>query len=322
MKKKLAIITAAALASLTLASCSSQSEGDADYNIAIAQTVTHSSLDASVEGFKEAISDAGLKVKYEDDNANNDQTIVASIAGKIAAGKYDLVLGVATPMAQGLAQTVGNTPLLFTAVTDPVGAGLVSSLEKPGKNISGTTDANPVEEQIELIKEIVPDAKSLGVVYNPGEANSIVQVEWVKKAAKKNGLEVKEASAVTTAEVQQAATSLSVDAIYVPTDNTIVSALGSVLQVGQSKKIPVFSAEGDSVANGALATYGLSYKKLGYQTGQMAVKILKDGADPATMAVQSQEDPVLYLNLSAAKKMGVTIPQSVIDKADPANVTK
>ncbi len=331
VKKNLTTVVAAVVAVLSLAACGSDSDssnssstnsGSDSYKIAVAQTVTHSSLDASIAGFKQAIADAGLDVSYDDENANNDQTIIASIAGTIAAGDYDLVLGVATPMAQGLAQTVANIPVLFTAVTDPVGAGLVDSLDAPGANITGTTDANPVEEQINLVLDLVPDAKTIGVVYNPGEANSVVQVEWVKEAAEKLGLEVKEANAVTTAEVQQAANSLDVDAIYVPTDNTVVSALDSVIQVGESKKIPVIAAEGDSVANGAVATYGLSYEALGYQTGEMAVKILTEGADPATMAVETQKEPVLYLNLGAAERMGVTIPQDLIDQADPADITQ
>lgn len=174
---------------------------------------------------------------------------------------------------------------------------------------------------MDLIKEIVPDVKTIGVIYNSGEANSQVQVEWVKEAAEKLGIDVEEATAATTADVQQAANSLDVDAIYVPTDNTVVSALDAVLQVGESKGIPVFPAEGDSVANGGIATYGLSYSALGAQTGEMAIKILLDGDDPATMPVETQTDLLLYLNLDAAKRMGVTIPQDLIDEADPANIT-
>ena len=349
MKKTLSIIAAGALAVLSLAACSGNgdaksessagstasngaatseaaggsSNGDCkEVSIAIAQTTTHASLDAAAKGFKDTLdAEKGLCITWDEENANGDQSTIASIAGKLASGKYDLILGVATPMAQGLAQAVTTTPVLFTAVTDPVEAGLVDSWEAPGKNVTGTSDKNPVKEQLDLIKEIVPNVKTLGVIYNSGEANSQVQVQWVKDAASKLGIEMKEATAATTADVQQAANSLNVDAIYVPTDNTVVSALDAVLQVGESKGIPVFPAEGDSVANGGIATYGLSYSALGAQTGKMAAKILLDGADPATLPVETQTDLLLYLNLDAAKRMNVTIPEALIAKADPANVT-
>ncbi len=319
----LALTVAAAVA---LTGCGSDSSpeagGDAEYNIAVTKLVTHASLDASIEGFKAAIEDAGLDVKYDDQDANNDQQVVASIAGTVASGDYDLVLGVATPMAQALTQAVSDIPILFTAVTDPLGAGLVDSVAAPGANVTGTSDANPVKEQIELIKEIDPSVSSVGVIYNAGEANSIVQVDWVKEAASALGIEVKEATATNTAEVQQAADSLDVDAIYVPTDNTIVSALDSVLQVGESKGIPVYPAEGDSVANGGVATYGISYYDLGYQTGQMAVRILTEDADPATMPVETQSDLVLYLNTGAAERMGTTLPEAILERAEAENITE
>ncbi|VEI12975.1 ABC-type uncharacterized transport system, periplasmic component [Trueperella bialowiezensis] len=326
MKKKLVALAAAA--TLALAACGSDSKdnsgasGADSYNIGVTQIVTHAALDAAVDGFKAAISDAGLDVTYNEQNANNDQTVVASIAGSMAGGDYDLVLGVGTPMAQGLAQAITTTPVLFTAVTDPVGAGLVANADAPGANITGTTDANPVREQLELVKEIVPDAKTVGIIYHSGEANSQVQADWVAEAAGPLGLTVKEATVINTSEVQQAADSLDVDAIYIPTDNTVISALDSVLQVGETKKIPVFVGEGDSVKSGALATYGIAYYELGYQTGEMAVRILTEGADPATMAVEAQKEPVLYINTSAAERMGVTFPDSVLERAKPENTFK
>lgn len=323
MKKRWKIAAALAALPLMLGACGNKAgDNGGDYKIAIAETITHPSLDASIEGFKAALKDAGLKVSYDEKNANGDQGVIASIAGQISSGSYDLVLGVATPMAQGLVQSVANTPVLFTAVTDPVDAGLVDSLEKPGANVTGTSDKNPVKEQLELITQIKPDAKNVGVLYNSGEANSVVQVGWVKEEAKKLGLNVEEANATNTAEVQQAAESLDVDAFYIPTDNTVVSALDSVIQVGEQKKIPVIAAEGDSVAKGCVATYGISYYELGYQTGKMAVKILKDGADPANMPVETQNDLLFYVNTGAAERMGVTIPQELLDKAKPENITK
>ncbi|MGO1591346.1 MAG: ABC transporter substrate-binding protein [Ancrocorticia sp.] len=328
MKRTRSLAATLACAALALAACGSDdSDGGTDsssesYNVAVTQIVTHDSLDQSIAGFKQALEDEGLDVTYDDQNANNDQTVVASIAGTLASSDTDLALGVGTPMAQGLAQSIADKPILFTAVTDPVDAGLVESLEAPGANVTGTTDANPVEEQLDLIVEIDPDVARVGVVYNSGEANSAVQVQWLKDAAAERDIEVVESTVSNTAEVQQAANSLGVDAIYVPTDNTVISAFDSVVQVGESKGIPVYPAEGDSVAKGGLATYGLNYFDLGYQTGEMAVKILVDGEDPATMAVETQNEPVLYLNLGAAERMGVDIPQDVLDRADEENITE
>lgn len=337
-RRFLALSAVAAAASVSLAACggqtndnqsdeSSQSQsslaGEAaqSFKIGVTQIVSHPSLDRSLEGFKQAFADAGIEVTYDEKNANGDQSTAASIAGTFASSDNDLILAIATPTAQAAAQAIGDKPILITAVTDPVDAGLVDSLEAPGKNITGTTDANPVTEQLQLIKDLVPDVKTLGIIYSPGEANSVVQVGWAKEAAATLGLEIVEGPAVASADVLQAAESLDVDAIYVPTDNVVVSALETVLQVGEQKQIPVFGAEGDSVARGAVATYGLDYFALGYQTGEMAIRVLVDGADPATMPVETITEPTLYLNKGAAERMGVTIPEELLAKADPANVT-
>lgn len=330
-KKSLAFMAAAAATAMTLAACgggeeapkqSEQSASADAYSIGITQIVSHPSLDAAREGFEKAFKDAGIEVTYDIKNAQGDQSTAADIAGAFAASDNDLILAIATPTAQAAAQAVKDKPVLFTAVTDPVDAGLVDSLEKPGANVTGTTDANPVMEQLELITEVVPNVKTVGIIYSPGEANSVVQVAWAKDAAAELGLELVEAPAVTSADVLQAAESLKVDAIYVPTDNIVVSALETVLNVGEEKKIPVFGAEGDSVARGAIATYGLNYFDLGYQTGQMAIRVLLEGADPATMPVETLTDPTLYINKAAAERMGVTIPDNIIEQADPENITE
>lgn len=291
-------------------------------SIGITQIVDHPSLNASVEGFKAALADAGYTATYDEQNAQGDVATAATIAGNFATENLDLVLAVATPTAQAAAQSITTTPVLFTAVTDPVGAGLVDSLEAPGGNLTGTSDANPVGEQLALIKELKPDATTVGIVYNSGEANSEAQVKWAKDAAGDLGLTIKEATITSSSEVQQAAESLDVDAFYVITDNAVVSALSALIGVAETKQIPVVAAEGDSVANGAVATVGISYYDLGYQTGQMAVKVLSGEADPATMPVETQTNLEVYLNEGAAERMGVTIPQSLIDQADPANITK
>lgn len=339
MKKLSSLAVLGIAGALALGACSTNSSapesgesgdaagsGSADettYVIGISQLMEHPSLTAAADGFKAALEESGLNVTFDEQNANGDQSTAASIAGSFKSSNVDLVLAIATPTAQAAAQAITDTPVLFTAVTDPVDAGLVASWESPGGNVTGTSDANPVKEQLELIEEIVPGVQTVGIVYSPGEANSVVQVGWAKEAAGELGLEIVEAPAMSSQDVLQATESLGdVDAIYVPTDNVVVTSFETVLQVGESKKIPVFGAEGDTVARGAIATYGLDYYQLGYQTGEMAVQILKEGKTPAEIEVATSAEPALYLNLGAAQRMGVEIPVNIVEEADPANITE
>lgn len=319
-----ALAALVAATALVLSGCSSSTpsatpSGSAGagtaYKIGITQIVSHASLDASREGFKQALADAGLQVTYDEQNAQGDQATATSIANKFAGAGLDLVLAIATPTAQASAQVLTDVPILFTAVTDPVAAKLVASNEAPGANVTGTTDMNPVAEQLALIKRIKPDARTVGVIYSSGEVNSEVQVAAAREAAPGLGLELVEKTITTTGEVQQAVSSLDVDAIYVPTDNNVVAGLSAVIAHAEAKKIPLVAGEGDSVKNGALITYGLDYAKLGYQTGEMAVKILTEGADPATMPVESQKDLALVVNKAAAERMGVTLPDDLVAEA-------
>ncbi|WP_099331913.1 ABC transporter substrate-binding protein [Actinomyces minihominis] len=332
MKKIASLVSLGVAGALALAGCSASPsassgqsespEATTEYVVGISQLMDHPSLTAAADGFKAAFEDAGLTVKFDEQNANGDQSTAASIAGSFKSSKVDLVLAIATPTAQAAAQAITDIPVLFTAVTDPIDAGLVETWEAPGGNITGTSDANPVSEQLALIEEIVPGVKTVGIVYSPGEANSVVQVGWAKDAAAELGLEIIEAPAMSSQDVQQATESLAdVDAIYVPTDNVVVTSLETVLQVGETKKIPVFGAEGDSVARGAIATYGLDYFALGYQTGQMAISILTEGKAAADIPVATLTEPSLYLNLGAAERMGVEVPVNLVEQADPENIT-
>ena len=333
MKRNPVIVVAGLVAamSLALAGCAStpaaapastpgggatQAPAGKAYKVGISQYVAHPSLDASREGFKKALADAGLEVTYDEKNGNADQATVTSISTTFAAAKLDLVLAIATPSAQAAAQAITDTPVLFTAVTDPVAAKLVDSMAAPGANVTGTSDMNPVAEQIALVKKLKPEAKTLGIIYSSGEVNSEVQVKAAKEAAAADGLEVVEKTITATGEVQQAANSLDVDAIYVPTDNNVVAGLESVIQVAETKKIPLVVGEGDSVRKGGIVTYGIDYSTLGYQTGEMAVKILKNGAKPAAMAVETQKDLAVYVNKAAAQRMGITIPEDVLQGAE------
>ncbi len=338
MKKFVSFTATAGAIALALAGCSggADSKGadsndggavsdDTVYVVGISKQMEHPSLTAAADGFKAALEESGLNVQFEDKDANGDASLMASIAGTFKETNTDLVLAIGTQAAQAASSAITDTPVLFTAVTDPVDAQLVEVWESPGGNVTGTSDANPVPEQLELITEIVPDVKSIGVVYSPGEPNSLIQVEWAKEAADKMGIEIVEAPASAATEVQQAAQSLAnsgVDAIYVPTDNVVVASLESVLQVGEDDQIPVFGAEGDSVFRGAVATYGLDYYQLGYETGLMAAQILKNETTAGELDVQTLAEPELYLNLEAAQRMGVTIPVQLVEEANPENVVE
>ncbi|MFW6600379.1 ABC transporter substrate-binding protein [Propionibacteriaceae bacterium Y2011] len=320
---KAAVAVAAVSGPLALAACSDTGGGPGGQSIkvGISQFVQHPALDAATAGFKEALAAAGYtegeNLTYDEQNAQGEVPNANTIATTFATGGFDLVLAVATPSAQAAAQAITDIPVLFTAVTDPVAAGLVSSNEAPGANITGTSDINPVAEQLELLTEIAPEAKRVGIVYSSGEVNSEVQVELAKEAAGELGLEIVEATVSNASDIQQATTSLGdVDAIYVPTDNVVVAGLAALVQIAEQRDILVVGAEAGTVESGAVATVGIDYGLLGQQTGEMAVRILKDGADPATTPVETSKEFELVINPGAAERMGVEIPQSVVDRAD------
>lgn len=288
--------------------------------IGIVQIVEHPALDGARKGFLEALKAGGyeegknLTVDYQ--NAQGDQSVLQSIAQKFSSAKLDLVLAIATPSAQAMASASKDIPILITAVTDPVAAKLVNSMDKPGKNVTGTTDMNPLKEQFELMKKLVPTAKKVGVIYNAGEVNSQVQVAMAKKVAADLGLTVVEATVTTSADVLQAAQSLigKVDTIYVPTDNMVVSAAQSVVQVANKNKIPVISGESSVVDKGALATIGINYQKLGKQTGDMALRVFK-GEKPQDMPIESQKEFDTVFNKATINLLGLTVPEDILKNA-------
>ncbi|NLK08710.1 MAG: ABC transporter substrate-binding protein [Firmicutes bacterium] len=295
--------------------------GDGQVKIGITQIVEHPSLDAAAQGFMDELADSGYtgeRVSYDLQNAQGDFATAQAIAEKFVNNKVDLILAIATPTAQASANVTEETPILITAVTDPVAAGLVDSIDVPGTNVTGTSDLTPVAKQLELLLDIVPDVKRVGVLYNPGEANSLVQLDLAKSAAKDLGLTIVEAPVSGSSGVHQSAQALigRVDAIYVPTDNTVVSALESAIIVAESAKLPLISGELDSVMRGALATVSLDYYSLGRQTGKMALRILEDGAKPESMPIEYLQDVSLVVNVEAASRMGVTIPAEVLKSAD------
>ncbi|GAA1704892.1 ABC transporter substrate-binding protein [Propioniferax innocua] len=320
--RSLSTLAAVSAAALFLSGCGGDaggSGGEEGYSIGIAQYVTHPSLDRTREGFKDAFEEAGVQVEWDEQNAEADSGTNTGIAGGFASSGHDMVAGIATPSAQAVAQAVQDRPVVFMAVTDPVDAGLVESWETSGMNVTGVSDLNPVEDQLALVKEVAPDARTVGIVYSSGEANSVVQVEAAKAAAPGLGLEIKESTITNTAEVQQGVTALDgVDAIYVPTDNTVVSGLESVIGFAQEKQIPVISADRDSVERGTVITKGIDYYGHGKQAGEMALRILQEDLDPASVPVEKASDDGLELivNEDAAKSLGVEIPKDLLDEAE------
>jgi putative ABC transport system substrate-binding protein len=317
MKKNLSILF---ILTLMLFIITTLTVGAQEYRIGISQFVEHPALDSAREGFIEGLAEAGFaeeNVEFIEQNAQADFATAQSIAQQFKSDNLDLILAIATPNAQAAANVIKNTPVLFTAVTDPVEAGIVNSMENPGGNLTGTTDMNPVAQQIELIKEFIPELSDLGVLYNPGEVNSVVQVDVVKEATKAMDIKLHEATVSNSSEVSLAASSLigDVDAIYVPTDNIIVSALPSVLNITNENNIPVFASENGQVRQGAVATLGIDYKLLGIQTGKMAAKIL-NGAETASMPVESSDELKLYLNTKAAENLELEIPAAVLERAN------
>ncbi|MGE5587855.1 MAG: ABC transporter substrate-binding protein [Clostridia bacterium] len=289
--------------------------------IGIMQIIEHPALDAAKKGFIDGLAEEGFvegdDLKFESQSAQGDMATAQSIAQKFVNDKVDMILAIATPTAQAAAKATTTIPVLITAVTDPVAAELVESIDRPGTNVTGTSDLTPVAKQLELLKQLVPTAQRVGIIYNAGETNSVVQVNLAKEAAPALGIELVEATASSTSGVYEAAQSLvgRVDAIYVPTDNTVVSALESVIKVAEESTIPVVVGEEDGVRRGALATVGIDYYALGKQTAKMAAKILREEAEPSEMPVEYQEDVRLVINLKAAEKMGVTVPESLIQQA-------
>jgi len=288
------------------------------YTIGITQIVEHPALDNAVDGFMQALADAGLEVRYDRQNAQGDMSTALMIAQKFANSRVDLVLAVATPTAQAAANVIKDIPILITAVTDPESAGLVRSNSLSGTNVCGTSDLNPVDRQLALFKQLNRPVSKVGVLYNAGETNSVVQVEMAKQEAKKLGLTLVEAAVSNSSEVYQAALSLvgRVDGIYVPTDNTVVSAFESVAKVAADNNLPVITGEDNSVERGGLATVGIDYYRLGYQTGEIAIRVLQGEVRPHELPIEYQRDVRLVVNLKAAEEQGVNLPQSLVEQAD------
>lgn len=290
--------------------------------IGISKIVAHPALDAVEKGLQEELTNQGFTdIEYDFQNANGEPATAKQIATKFKAEKVDIAVGIATPTAQALVNTIDDIPIVFSAVTDPEGAGLVESDEKGDPNVTGVSDMTPVETQAEMILQIKGDVKKIGNIYASGEANSVTINNLLKEACKKLGVEVVEATVTNSAEVKQAAESIinRVDAIYIGTDNTVVSALSAVTDVANKNGIPVVTADPSSAEKyDVLASYGFNYYQVGIVTGKLIAKIL-NGESTSNLPTVFMTDPSsldLLVNKDVAKEIGIELPESVLEQAN------
>lgn len=336
MKKVPAILLSLALAALSgcgsaapassapAANASSAAASAADgkaLKIGIVQLVEHDALDAAYKGFVDGLAEAGYEdgknIAIDYQNAQGEQANCNTIAQKFVNDKDDLILSIATPAAQAVANATSEIPVLVTAVTDPADAKLVASNDAPGGNVSGTSDLNPIKEQMGLLKQLVPEVKTVGMLYCSSEANSKFQVDLAKAELESMGIASQDFTVSNSNEIQQVVESMAgkVDAIYAPTDNMIASGMATVSMVANPAKLPIIVAEPGMVENGGLATYGLSYYNLGKQTAAMAVKVLKGESKPGEMPIEYLQETELVINQKTADEIGIAIPEELKAKA-------
>ena len=338
MKKIFALMMAGVLAVSALTACSSQtgetepasadsgssdsgqtsaSSDDVTYKIGVLQLIEHAALDAANEGFVAALDDSGINYEIDQQNAQGDQTACQTIAEKLVNDGDDLILAIGTPAAQAVAGTTSDIPIIGTAITDFAQSGLVDSNEAPGGNVTGTSDLTPVADQIDLLHELLPEAKTIGLLYCSAESNSDIQVKMAEEACAELGLTTERYSVASSNEIQSAIESMigKVDAIYAPTDNVIANGMNTVAMVANENKIPVICGEENMVNAGGLVSYSIDYYDLGYMAGEMAVKILKGEATPADMPIQylDASSCTLVTNEDTAAEIGVDL--SVLDGA-------
>lgn len=321
------VVGASLLAMLMLAGCSSPAAKDEtaskkQFTVGIVQLVEHRALDAANKGFVDGLSAQGFKenqnITFDRQNAQADQANLQNIAQRFVANKVDLICAIATPSAQTVANATKDIPIVGTAITDYEAAKLVETNQKPGGNVTGTTDMNPIKEQVELMLAIKPDIKTIGTVYSASEVNSQLQIKILKEILAAHNIKLVEATVSTVNDIQQAAQSLigKVDAVYVPTDNVIASAMPTLIALTNEAGLPVFCGEGALVEAGGLATVGIDYYKLGYQTGLMAARILSGKEKPATMPIEALKETKTVINETAAQKLGIKIPEDILKTAE------
>ena len=322
LKKYFVIFLIAALVCGMLTGCGGGNDKEM-YKIGIVQLVSHGAGEAAADGFKQALLDSGLvegeTVTFIEQNGQNEQSNLESIAQSFISEDVDLICAVSTSTAQVMAAATDESPIVGTAITNYEETRLVESNEVPGYNVTGTSDQNPIEKQGELLLDLVPDAKNVGIVYNASEVNSQLQVANMTAYMQSRNVTVVESTFADINHMQQATQALvgKVDAIYLPTDNAVASSMAQVVTVAEEAKLPVICGAITQVEGGGIATYGIDYYKLGYQSGEMALKILNGEAEPAAMPIEfaNEDDLALVINKGEADLIGLDIPQELLEQA-------
>lgn len=322
-KKGLAAGLMGVLAAGLLAGCGGSSSGQGESGkpiVGIVQIVQHPALDASNKGFTDALAARGLsdKVEIDQQNAQGDQSNLQTIANRFVSGKYALIGAISTPAAQTMANATRDIPIICTAIADFENAKLMESEAAPDANVTGTHDRGPLDKQVALIREIQPDIKMLGIIYNSSEINSIIQAERLHEECAKYGIDVVEVTVNSINDIQQAAESFlgRVDAIFVPTDNVVASSIPNLMAVANRGKIPVYGAEVGHVETGAFASESISFYDIGYRAGEMAADILEGKKTVKDFPVEGAAKSTLYINRQEMEQLGIAVPQSVLDRAE------
>ncbi|MFR6290114.1 MAG: ABC transporter substrate-binding protein [Peptococcaceae bacterium] len=318
--KGAAIAAIAAMSMGMLAGCGGADEQQ--YRVGIVQLVQHGALDLANQGMVDGLKDSGFEegknLTINQQNAQNDQSNLQNIAQQFISEDADVILAIATPAAQVMASATEEIPIVGTAITSFPDAGLVESNEAPGTNVTGTNDMTPVAEQIDLLLQVVPDAKTIGTIYTSSEKNSQIQIGILKEVAAERGLTIEDRSIQTVNDIQQAVQSLvgEVDALWLPTDNNVASAMSQVISITDEAGLVVLGGEESQVTAGATLTYGINFYQIGYNAGVMAAQILNGESTPAEMPVQSPSEFTLVINEDAVEILGIEIPDELMEKAE------
>ena len=316
MKKILAAVTALSLTAVTCASLSGCGEKKAKYTVGICQLVQHDALDAATKGFKDVLKEKlGDDIEFDEQNAANDSATCATITNQFVSNKVDLIMANATPALQAAASATADIPIVATSITDYATALEISDWTgKTGKNITGSADLAPLDKQAEMIKELFPNAKKVGILYNSGEANSKYQATEVTKALKELGIEAKEYTSADSNDLAQVTTTVcaEVDVIYIPTDNTMASNTGIVNNIAEPAKVPVVAGEVGICKGCGVATLSIDYYSIGKKAGEMAYEILVNGKKPGDMEIEYADTLTKQYMASRCKTLGITVPDTYV----------
>ena len=322
-KKKIALLLCGLLSASLLVGCGGETENEKETSkkkVGIIQLIQHDALDQANKGFIDGLAEKGYKdgenIEIEQQNASGKQDTAQQIAGQFVSAKKDLIFAIATPTAQACYNATKDIPIVFSAVTDPVKDGLAKDLKSSGCNTTGTSAMANIDEQLALLKEVLPDAKTLGVVYTTSETNSVNQVNELETLASKYKLTIKKIGVANINEINQVLSNSmgDIDVLYAPTDNNVAASYELVAQIALKANKPVMGAEPAVVEKGGLISKGIDYYELGKMAGYKAAEIL-DGKNPQDIEIETMKELAITVNTDVAKKLGITIPQNILDSA-------